>query len=147
MGNAARYVIVTLVAALVAVTAVWATREVARPDREHEGRLHAIMHERLNLDARQDQRIDQLEADFADRRKELEAELAAANADLAKAVVDEHRYGPAVDRAVDRAHMAMGKLQKATLEHVFEMRAELRPDQARLFDEAVAEALTPDAQD
>ena len=36
----------------------------------------------------------------------------------------------------------MGELQKATLSHVFAMRAVLRPDQAARFDAAVAEALT-----
>ena len=53
----------------------------------------------------------------------------------------------AVDRAVDRSHMAMGELQKATLSHVFAMRAVLRPDQAEIFDKAVAEALLPTAKD
>jgi hypothetical protein len=35
----------------------------------------------------------------------------------------------------------MGALQKATLEHVFAMRAILRPDQQARFDEVVSESL------
>ena len=38
--------------------------------------------------------------------------------------------------------MAMGELQKATLSHVFAMRAVLRPDQAAVFDERIAATLT-----
>ena len=44
--------------------------------------------------------------------------------------------------AVDATHHAMGELQKATLEHVFEMRAILRPEQQARFDAAVDETLT-----
>jgi hypothetical protein len=36
----------------------------------------------------------------------------------------------------------MGDLQKETLEHIFAMRAVLRPDQAAKFDDAVVKALT-----
>ena len=36
----------------------------------------------------------------------------------------------------------MGQLQKETLEHIFAMRAVLRPDQAARFDAAVVKALT-----
>lgn len=44
--------------------------------------------------------------------------------------------------AVDRSHQAMGLLQKQTLQHLFAMRAVLRPDQAARFDAAMVEALT-----
>ena len=40
--------------------------------------------------------------------------------------------------------MAMGELQKETLEHIFAMRSLLRPDQAAKFDGAVVKALTAD---
>ena len=40
----------------------------------------------------------------------------------------------------------MGQLQKETLEHVFAMRAVLRPDQAVQFDAAVVKALTADGR-
>jgi nickel and cobalt resistance protein CnrR len=36
----------------------------------------------------------------------------------------------------------MGDLQKETLEHIFAMRAVLRPDQAAKFDQTVVKALT-----
>jgi len=142
MRGLSRYALVALVAVLAAFAAVWIGRSLTTDHAAHEGRLHAIMHEQLNLDAQQEIRIDALEASFAKQRAALDEELRKANADLAKAVANEHEYGPAVERAVDRSHMAMGELQKATLSHVFAMRAVLRPDQAEAFDKAVADALT-----
>jgi hypothetical protein len=38
--------------------------------------------------------------------------------------------------------MAMGELQKVTLEHIFAMRGVLRPDQAERLDASVVKALT-----
>lgn len=101
-----------------------------------------MLHRELNLDDGQKQRIDALEQGFAARRSQLESELRAANGDLARAIEHEHAYGPDVEKAVDRSHVAMGELQKATLQHLFAMRAVLRPEQTARFDKAVAEALT-----
>src|SRR3546814_2746530 len=60
------------------------------------------------------------------------------SSDLAcRAIQAEHGYGPAVGAAIDRSHQAMGELQKETLEHVFAMRAVLKPEQAAKFDATV----------
>jgi len=142
MGATGRYLLVALVSAAVALGASWASRGLLAPP-EHSGSdLHAFVHHELDLDAGQAARIEALEARFAGRRTELEAKLRQANAELARAMASEHQYGPRVAAAVDHAHMAMGDLQKATLEHVFAMRALLRPGQAARFDAAVARALT-----
>lgn len=147
MRHLSRYLLVAVVAVLAALAALWVGRSLPIRHEVEGGRLHAIMHEELELDARQEEQIHVLESDFAKRREKLDAELASANRDLAHAVANEHAYGPAVERAVDRSHMAMGELQKATLSHVFAMRAVLRPDQATVFDKAVAKALTEAPQD
>ena len=147
MRGASRYVLVALVAVLAAVAALWIGRSLPIEHHAGHGRLHAIMHEQLDLDPQQAKQIDVLEARFAERREALNAELRKSNVELAQAVAEEHAYGPAVERAVDRSHMAMGELQKATLSHVFAMRAVLRPDQAKRFDAAVAQALTDTPQD
>lgn len=145
MGALSRYLPVALVAVVAALCALWIAQGLPRDHAAQGGRLHAIMHEKLDLDADQERKIDLLEANFAERRETLEEELAAANRDLVEAVANEHAYGPAVERAVDRSHMAMGELQKATLSHVFAMRAVLRADQAQVFDKAVSAALTEPA--
>lgn len=109
---------------------------------QDETALHRLMHDELALDGTQQARIAAMNASFAAQKAQLVAQQRAANADLAAALRDEHSYGPRVAAAVDRSHHAMGALQKATLEHVFAMRAVLRPDQAVRFDAGVARMLT-----
>lgn len=103
---------------------------------------HRLLHEQLGLDPAQSARIEGIEHSFAQRKAALESQQRAANADLAAAIEAEHGYGPRVSAAVDRSHIVMGQLQKATLEHVFAMRGVLRPDQAARFDAGIAKALT-----
>lgn len=145
-GSASRYVLVAAIAFAAALAATWLGRSLFQPRHHEGGELHALMHERLDLDPAQKQKIAALEADFTSQRQALDARLRQANAALAAAMASEHQYGPRVAEAVDRSHMAMGELQKATLRHVFAMRAVLRPDQAARFDAAIAKALTRPAQ-
>lgn len=108
--------------------------------------LHHLLHEKLDLDAAQQARLEQLERGYAVRRAALEAEMRADNARLAAAIEAEHGYGPQVAAAVGASHVAMGDLQKETLAHIFAMRQLLRPDQAARFDAAVAGSLTDNAR-
>lgn len=103
--------------------------------------IHAVLHDRLNLDEAQKQKLAALEREFAQRRRSLEARMREDNRRLAAAIEAEHRNGPAVEAAIDATHMTMGELQKATVAHVFAMRALLRDDQVGVFDEAVTKAL------
>ena len=147
MGNLSRYLLVAVVAFLVAAAATWLSRSVME-ERSHEGgELHVLVHKKLDLDAGQMAEVEKLEKQFAGQRKRLDAEMQAANAELANAIASEHKYGPKVAEAVDHSHRAMGELQKATLSHVFAMRALLRPDQAKHFDEEVAKTLTRHTQE
>jgi Spy/CpxP family protein refolding chaperone len=134
-----------LVALLAGFGGVWLGRTVFDRD---GGRptLHDLLHDELQLTADQQRRIETLEADFAVRRRALEAEMRAANAELATAIREEHGMGPRVTAAVKRFHDAMGELQTAMLEHVFAMREVLTPEQKAKFDNLVASALTTDRQ-
>jgi len=142
MGNFGRYFLVAVVAAAAALAATWLARDLTSHDKPAGAELHGFVHEELDLDPTQTARIEALEGRFATRKRELEGKLRAANGELASAIANEHQYGPRVSEAVDHAHTAMGELQKATLAHVFAMRAVMRPDQATRFDAAVAKALT-----
>jgi nickel and cobalt resistance protein CnrR len=135
-------ILAVVLAFVAALGGVVLGRMLIAPPRPVESQIHQILHERLDLDAEQARRIDLLEQDFALRKAGLEAQLRAANVELAAAIQAEHGYGPRVAAAVDKSHHAMGELQKATLEHVFAMRGVLRPDQARRFDTAIVKALT-----
>lgn len=141
-GPLARYALTALVAFCAALAAILVAQRMTAGEQHASGELHALMHGELGLDPAQSAKVEALEKDFAGKRKLLDGRLRAANAQLAAAMGSEHQYGPKVAQAVDVSHMAMGDLQKATLAHVFAMRAVLRPDQAKRFDEEVASALT-----
>ncbi|KTT75022.1 periplasmic heavy metal sensor [Sphingomonas endophytica] len=134
--------IVALVVLFSAIAGVAIGRHLLAPAAEPAVALHAFLHDRLDLDAAQQRGLRDLETSFATRRRVLEDRMRAENARLAVAIDEEHRIGPRVSTAVDASHRIMGALQKETLAHVFAMRALLRPDQARRFDEAVRKALT-----
>ena len=140
------YLLVALVAFATALAAVLVARTWLQPAPRVESEVHALLHQRLTLDALQEQRIHTLEAAFAWRREALEAEMRADNQRLAYAIAAEHGYGPRVGEAVDRSHHVMGQLQKETLQHIFAMRGTLRPDQAAQFDAAIVKALTQPAR-
>lgn len=139
-----RTLLVALIAFVAAIAGVWIGRAVLAPKPVADSELHALVHDQLDLDPAQHTKLDALEAQFAVRRQALELEMRADNAKLAAAIQAEHGYGPQVSSAIDQSHMAMGQLQKETLEHVFAMRGLLRPDQAAKFDGAVVKALTAD---
>ena len=136
-----RQVVATLAIAVVAVLVGmfaggrWFDRPTPPP-------LHDLVHHDLALDAAQLRQVEVLEAQFAVRRRSLEAGMRAANVELAAAIEAERGYGTRVTAAVDHFHVAMGDLQKATIEHIFAMRAVMRPDQAARLDRTVVKALT-----
>lgn len=116
-------------------------------DRPHRPpALHDVVHRELRLTPDQTQRIEELEAGFAVRKRALELEMRAANAELASAIREEHGYGPRVTEAVARFHHAMGTLQTETIKHVFAMREVLTPAQMQVFDNTVVSALTTEQQ-
>lgn len=144
--TARRIAVIAVVALIAAVLGVCIGRAVL-PQPTHTGsELHALLHERLDLDAAQHAKLDAIEKDFANKRKALDAQLRADNARMAEAIAAEHVYGPRVATAVDASHHSMGAVQKATLEHVFAMRAILRPDQAAKFDAALDKTLTAETK-
>lgn len=141
-----RSLVLTLVLCMAAAgIGAWAGVRFLEP-RRHEPTLHEFVHEELDLTDAQETRLEALERDFAVRRKTREAQLRAANAELAAAIQARHEYSPEVTAAVERFHRAMGELQKETITHVLEMRKVLTPDQAARYDERIAEALTEESR-
>ena len=137
-----RLALVAIIAFLAAMAGVAMGRVLFPAAPQSETELHALLHRQLDLTADQHARLDKIEHDFAVRRKALELGMRSDNARLAEAIAAEHGYGPRVSAAIDHSHMLMGDLQKVTLEHIFAMRAMLRPEQQARFDEAVVKALT-----
>ena len=139
-----RAIVVTAVlAALASGVGTWISASWVLARREPPS-LHDIVHHDLKLSANQLTRIEVVEARFAARRPALEADVRAANVELARAIEQSDGDSPMVQAAVDHFHVAMGALQKETIAHVFEMRLVLTPEQAAVFDDRIVTALTPD---
>lgn len=131
-----------ILSVLVAILGVWGGAQYVTHRMQRPTPLHELVHEKLGLTADQERRIAGMERDHEARRQALEAEMRAANAQLAQAFQQTHAYTPQVQAAIDRFHRAMGELQKETILHVLSMRKVLTPDQAAKFDRRIAEALT-----
>lgn len=145
MSGVSRGLILTLLLTLfAAIGGTWIGARYIYEQR-HQPSLHEFVHEELQLTAEQKQRLEVIEQAFAVRRRAREAELRAANAELARAIQARHEYSPQVQAAVERFHDAMGELQKETILHVLAMRTVLTPDQAVQFDQRIGEALTEQA--
>lgn len=136
-----RYLITIALTILFAGGAAWIVATYAVSHHETASALHDIVHTALNLNADQEQRLDTIEQKYAEQRKVKEADIRAANRELAAAIQAGHQDSPEVEAAIDHIHMAMGALQKLTVMHVFDMRAVLTPEQAKKFDAKVAAAL------
>jgi len=143
----ARSIALTLILSLVlAGIGAWAGAAYVMHRPKSATPLHELVHEKLHLTPDQQRRIEGLEHEHAAKQVELQAEMRAANSDLAAAIQVRHAYTPQVQAAVDRFHHAMGELQKETILHVLAMRAVLTPEQAAQFDETVAKSLTEDTK-
>lgn len=106
--------------------------------------LQALIDHGLALDPAQREQVRRIRARFEGRHMALHAEMRRDNALLARAMADEHAYGPGITVAVARLHRAMGAMQEVVLREMLAIRAVLRPDQAAQFDAAVARALRQD---
>ena len=96
--------------------------------REHVA-AHDWLHRELKLTAEQERALEPIETRFSVKERECAAALAEANRNLARVMGEEKAYGPRVAAAVEAVHQRMGDLQKASIEHVFEMRTVLSPEQ------------------
>ncbi|HVA19115.1 MAG TPA: periplasmic heavy metal sensor [Solirubrobacteraceae bacterium] len=106
--------------------------------------LDQLLHHELDLTTAQRGQLAALEGSYAIQRRGLEAQARAANRDLARAILSEHRYGPDAQQAIEHFHGAMEMLEQRTIQHVLAMRAVLTPQQAARFDQTIAGALTSD---
>jgi hypothetical protein len=109
--------------------------------RHQDSDLHEMLHRAVPLDADEQVALDAKERAFAARRVEIEQELRRANAQLAQAIASDPRWSPQVEAAIRQVEKAAADLQRATLEHVFEMRAGLAPEHRAAYDKVLLGAL------
>jgi Spy/CpxP family protein refolding chaperone len=102
---------------------------------------HYWIHSELGLSAKQESALEPIEAKFAGRRDELFASIREANRELAEALLADKSDSERVKGAVQKIHRAQGELQQAVLEHVFDMRSVITPEQYDRLIELTAHAL------
>lgn len=116
---------------------------IGQPRDHHadSGGWHQILHDKLHITPEQDAKLEEIEKRYRQRRQYLEEHLRLANMELADAIKADKAYSTRVQAATDKIHMAMGELQKATLEHLFEMRPILTDEQNLKLEQMVTDAL------
>lgn len=137
-----KIVLVLVAVAGVAALASYATLRWSRiqvtPD---EVTSHAWLHRELNLTDEQLKALQPIELKFGERQRRLAGALQEAKLHLARVMAEDKAYTPRVEQAVVEVHRCMGDLQKASIEHVFAMRAVLSPEQGDKLLALAEEAL------
>ncbi|HEY8966316.1 MAG TPA: periplasmic heavy metal sensor [Candidatus Methylacidiphilales bacterium] len=144
MNPVARFAGLLLLVALVATGACMMTRHYApsfRKESQEDREGHEWMHAQLRLTADQEKRLEPIEARFAEKRRHFAELVRLANVELSQAILEDQQDSPRVQASVGKIHEALGGLQKATLDHVFEMKEVLTPEQYRKLLDLTAESL------
>jgi Spy/CpxP family protein refolding chaperone len=141
MSARARTGVFLLLIALVAAGSTWLTEVWMRRARKPED-AHDWVHRQLNITPEQDRAIAVTEERFNRQRAVIMERLRLANAELAQAILEGKARSPKVEEAVQKIHAAQADLQQLTLEHVFEMRSALTPEQYDKLLRLTANALS-----
>ncbi|MCK4125511.1 periplasmic heavy metal sensor [Ralstonia pseudosolanacearum] len=136
----------TLAGALLGVAIAGAVVFLSHPSQEHRTDLHEMLHEAVPLDANEREILDMKEQAFAQRRREIEMRLRTANGQLADAIAKNPTWSPEIEAATQEVERAAADLQRATLVHVFEMRAGLKPEHRPAYDRVLVDALRRGSQ-
>lgn len=102
---------------------------------------HDWLHKELRVTPAQHKALEPIEAHYAERERAFREKMRQANQELAAAIAKSKGYSPEVAAAVEKVHQHMGELQKASLEHLFEMRTVLTPEQSEQLFQLAHDAL------
>jgi len=108
---------------------------------------HIWIHHQLNITPEQEKAIAPIEHRYDERRKQLTQVIRQANTELANVIFEDKAASPRVDAAIEKIHAAQGELQMVTIQHVFEMKAVLTPEQGDKLLKLTADALKQETGD
>lgn len=132
--------------AAVAATSSLLTLYLARPTSTATPRdYHAWIHEELKMTDEQERRLLSSEERYIETQRHLSEVIRLANRELADAIGEDRSNSDRVQAKVALIHDAMGQLQRATLQHIFEMKEVLEPAQYDKLMELTKEALSHQA--
>jgi len=130
------------VGAVLVSTAHWALQS-AHPKAMD---LHQELHEMVPLSAQERQRLEAREEAYQARRAAIEQRVKAANGRLARAIALQPGWTPEVEAASKDVEAAAAELERATLQHVVEMREGLDAQHRPAYDAALVKALSDGAK-
>lgn len=107
---------------------------------------HDWVHKNLNMTAEQERRSQKSERRYEEMKRHLDEVIRLANSDLAERILQDKSYSPSVEKSVAEIHSAVGHLQKATLEHIFELKEVLDAEQYERLIELTAEGLSENSR-
>ena len=124
-----------------AIAMKWSQGHGEQSGESHTADDHLELHKKLELTEDQKPKMEALEEKFAEQAAELREPIFEANRELADALVEDKSHSARVKAAVNKIHHAQAVLQKATIEHVIEMRTVLDEEQFDEFLEMTAGSL------
>ena len=140
------------IAIIVAFTAYFVSNELFFHHGKHHGShqqravstysFHDYLHQQISIDNKQTQELLPLEKQYVQQRLALEQDIQQANIQLAQAIQQHTSYDLAIQQAITIIHQLQGRLQQLTIQHVYDVRALLNPEQAKTLDQFVATAIT-----
>ncbi|HSI82603.1 MAG: Spy/CpxP family protein refolding chaperone [Candidatus Methylacidiphilales bacterium] len=151
--NALRFALLLLVVAVVSVSSCWITNRLFSVHRHgdahsaHSDHAHQWIHDQLGLTPEQEKLLEPIEKRYQEERRRQITLLQNLNKELAAALLQDKEKTQRIDLIVEKIHDAMGDLQKATLNHVFEMKSILRPEQSDKLLKLTAESLDEMSKD
>lgn len=132
------FLTVAVVASVAALCTHW---WVSRPTLHTESAGHEWLHDELHLTPAQSATLQPIEKEFGLRETALRTQLENANRALAQILREEKSYTPRVADAVVAVHHHMGELQQASLQHLYDMRRALTPEQGDKLFQLAARSL------
>lgn len=146
MALRARMIISTVGGASIGVAIALVLATAMDTARHRDSDLHKKLHHAVPLDPQEQVVLDAKEKAFSQRRLAIEADLQRANGRLADAIARSPNWTPQVEAATRDVEKAAADLQRATLVHVFEMRAGLKPEHRPAYDAVLIGTLRQGAQ-
>lgn len=144
--NAALLLLIVLVAGFAALTIGQRiiNNEQFEDDVAHVD-MHSILHVQLGITGESNLELAAIENRYNQKRRELETTIKEANRELAEAILGSPEFSPEVQQVIYKIHTAMGELQSATVEHLYEMQTVLTTEQNQKLQQLITDALNENA--
>ncbi len=150
MKNLPQIIFFLLIIAGAGFAGVWAGQTALMPKQSdvvsvNSKGIHALLHDELHISTQQEKDIEEVEKEYNRLKSLYQAQMKAANMELAQAIQMGGYEAPEIEAIVHKIHGAMGSLQALSLKHLADMQKILTEDQNKKLREMVVEQLQHNA--